>query len=78
MLGRVFDPWRHASTWWTLTHLVSDEGKGDLRDVGGLARSTAGVLLRELVGLAATGADDEDLHRPEGSPTRRIDLRARR
>ena len=28
--------------------------------------------------FAATGADDEDLHSPEGSPTRRIDLRATR
>ena len=24
MLRRVFDPWRHPSTWWTLTHLVTD------------------------------------------------------
>jgi hypothetical protein len=24
VLRRVFDPWRHASTWWSLTHLVTD------------------------------------------------------
>ena len=24
MLGRVFSPWRHPTTWWALTHLVTD------------------------------------------------------
>ncbi len=41
-----------------IQHLVSDEGKADLKDLGGLARSTAGVILRELVTLAAAGGDD--------------------
>src|SRR5690606_34864030 len=40
-----------------LQHLVSDEGKEDLRSLGGLAKSTAGVILRELVGLSAAGGD---------------------
>ncbi|WP_324652268.1 helicase HerA-like domain-containing protein [Georgenia sp. H159] len=38
-------------------HLVSDEGKDDLRGLGGLAKSTAGVILRELVALSAAGGD---------------------
>ena len=36
-----------------ITHLVSDEGKADLEGLGGLAKATAGVILRELVGLEA-------------------------
>ncbi|MFK5690860.1 helicase HerA-like domain-containing protein [Ornithinimicrobium sp. LYQ92] len=40
-----------------IQHLVSDEGKGDLKDLGGLATSTAGVILRELVALSAAGGD---------------------
>ena len=35
-----------------IQHLVSDEGKADLRDLGGLSKATAGVILRELIGLA--------------------------
>ncbi|TQM91158.1 hypothetical protein FB476_2888 [Ornithinimicrobium humiphilum] len=38
-------------------HLVSDEGKADLKSLGGLATSTAGVILRELVALSAAGGD---------------------
>ncbi|MFC3689632.1 helicase HerA-like domain-containing protein [Aquipuribacter hungaricus] len=38
-------------------HLVSDEGKADLVDLGGLSKATAGVILRELVAFAAAGAD---------------------
>ncbi len=38
-------------------HLVSDEGKGDLKDLGGLASSTAGVILRELIAFSDQGAD---------------------
>ncbi len=38
-------------------HLVSDEGKADLKDLGGLSAATAGVILRELVAFAAAGAD---------------------
>ena len=41
-----------------IQHLVSDEGKEDLKAVGGLARSTAGVILRELTALAAAGGED--------------------
>ena len=36
-------------------HLTSDEGKGDLEELGGLSRATAGVILRELVGLEQQG-----------------------
>jgi uncharacterized protein len=38
-------------------HLLSDEGKPELKALGGLAPATAGVILRELVALAAEGAD---------------------
>jgi len=37
--------------------LVSDEGRADLEGMGGLSKATAGVLLRELVGFVAQGAD---------------------
>ncbi len=37
--------------------LISDEGKADLKDLGGLSSSTAGVILRELVNFSAQGAD---------------------
>ncbi|OLT23815.1 ATPase [Ornithinimicrobium sp. CNJ-824] len=40
-----------------IQHLLSDEGKADLKSLGGLATSTAGVILRELVGLSAAGGD---------------------
>ena len=38
-------------------HLVSDEGKPELKALGGLSSATAGVILRELVAFAAQGAD---------------------
>lgn len=38
-------------------HLISDEGKEDLKGLGGLATSTAGVILRELIALSAAGGD---------------------
>ncbi|HMG28735.1 MAG TPA: helicase HerA-like domain-containing protein, partial [Jiangellaceae bacterium] len=38
-------------------HLTSDEGKDDLEDLGGLAKPTAGVILRELINFAESGAD---------------------
>ena len=38
-------------------HLTSPEGKAELADLGGLSRATAGVILRELVGLEAAGGD---------------------
>ena len=40
-----------------IQHLVSEEGKEDLKGLGGLAKSTAGVILRELVALSAAGGD---------------------
>ena len=38
-------------------HLTSDEGKADLKDLGGLSSATAGVILRELITFADQGAD---------------------
>ncbi|MFY0407137.1 helicase HerA-like domain-containing protein [Solicola sp. PLA-1-18] len=40
-----------------LTYLVSDEGKPELKELGGLSSATAGVILRELVTFADQGAD---------------------
>ncbi|HEX8257790.1 MAG TPA: helicase HerA-like domain-containing protein, partial [Allosphingosinicella sp.] len=40
-----------------ISWLVSDEGKPDLKGLGGLSASTAGVLLRELIGLEELGGD---------------------
>ena len=40
-----------------LTHLTSDEGKAELKGVGGLSAATVGVILRALVAFAAQGAD---------------------
>ncbi|ROP64214.1 helicase HerA-like domain-containing protein [Curtobacterium sp. PhB115] len=40
-----------------LTFLVSDAGKGELAELGGLSKQTAGVILRELVTFADKGAD---------------------
>jgi DNA helicase HerA-like ATPase len=40
-----------------LTWLVSDEGKADLRRLGGLSPATAGVILRELITLEDLGGD---------------------
>src|SRR5690606_2856974 len=39
-------------------HLVSDEGKEALKSLGGLAKSTAGVILRQLITFADQGAED--------------------
>ncbi|BBZ71114.1 helicase HerA-like domain-containing protein [Mycobacterium paraseoulense] len=38
-------------------HLAGDEGKADLKDLGGVSPTTAGVILRALVNLAAEGGD---------------------
>ena len=38
-------------------HLVSDDGKAELKDLGGLSAATAGVILRELVAFSDQGAD---------------------
>jgi len=40
-----------------VTFLVSDEGKPELKALGGLSSATAGVILRELIGFADQGAD---------------------
>ncbi len=37
--------------------LTSDEGKDDLKGLGGLSSSTAGVILRELIAFSDQGAD---------------------
>ncbi len=38
-------------------HLTSDEGKAELKELGGLSASTAGVILRELITFSDQGAD---------------------
>jgi DNA helicase HerA-like ATPase len=40
-----------------LSYLTSDEGKPQLKDLGGLSAATAGVILRELITFADDGAD---------------------
>jgi uncharacterized protein len=39
-------------------YLVSDEGRGDLKGLGGLSSATAGVILRELIAFSDQGAED--------------------
>ena len=41
----------------TIAYLISDDGKAELKGIGGLSAATAGVILREIVGLQAQGAD---------------------
>ena len=40
-----------------VAHLISDEGKAELKELGGLSSATAGVILRELIGLEDQGGD---------------------
>ena len=40
-----------------LTYLTGDEGKAELKGIGGLSAATAGVILRELITFADAGAD---------------------
>ncbi|KRA24244.1 ATPase [Microbacterium sp. Root61] len=40
-----------------LSYLTSDEGKAELKNLGGLSSATAGVILRELITFADDGAD---------------------
>jgi uncharacterized protein len=40
-----------------IQHLTSDEGKPDLKGIGGVSSATAGVILRALVNLEAQGGD---------------------
>ncbi|GAA4553372.1 helicase HerA-like domain-containing protein [Amycolatopsis samaneae] len=41
-----------------ITHLTSDEGKADLKGIGGVSAATAGVILRALSNLEAQGGED--------------------
>lgn len=41
-----------------VTFLTSDEGKGELRNIGGLSTATAGVILRSLTAFEAQGMAD--------------------
>ncbi|GAA2902351.1 DUF853 family protein [Pseudonocardia halophobica] len=41
-----------------IQHLTSDEGKADLKVIGGVSAATAGVILRALVNLEAQGGED--------------------
>ena len=40
-----------------ISHLTSDEGKAELKNLGGLSKATAGVILRELIAFEDQGAD---------------------
>ncbi len=40
-----------------ISHLTSDQGKADLKDLGGVSAQTAGVILRALVNLEGEGGD---------------------
>jgi uncharacterized protein len=51
-----------------IQHLTSDEGKADLKGIGGVSSATAGVILRALVNLEARGGDDF-FGEPEFDPT---------
>ncbi|MGC3995617.1 MAG: DUF853 family protein [Propionicimonas sp.] len=41
-----------------LQYLTSDDGKAELKEIGGLSAATAGVILRSLVTLQTQGADE--------------------
>ncbi|SDT32121.1 helicase HerA-like domain-containing protein [Microlunatus soli] len=41
-----------------LQYLTSDEGKGELKELGGLSSATAGVILRSLIAFADQGAEE--------------------
>ena len=40
-----------------IQHLTSEAGSAELEQLGGLSKATAGVILRELIGFADSGAD---------------------
>jgi len=40
-----------------VSYLTSDEGKGELKELGGVSAATAGVILRELTSFEAKGAE---------------------
>jgi DNA helicase HerA-like ATPase len=41
----------------TVAYLTSEDGKPELREIGGISSATAGVILREISALQAQGAD---------------------
>jgi DNA helicase HerA-like ATPase len=41
----------------TIAYLTSDEGKAELKGIGGISAATAGVILREIVALQSQGGD---------------------
>ncbi|WP_156250313.1 helicase HerA-like domain-containing protein [Pseudactinotalea terrae] len=41
----------------TIAYLTSEDGKDELKGIGGVSSATAGVILREIVALQAQGAD---------------------
>ena len=41
-----------------IAHLTSDEGKADLKELGGVSPATAGVILRAVTNLGAQGGDE--------------------
>ncbi len=41
-----------------LTHLTDDEGKAELKNIGGLSAATVGVILRTMITFSDQGADD--------------------
>jgi hypothetical protein len=49
VLRRIFDPWRSPSTWWTLTHLVTDVV------VGVVTFTFVVTLLAVIAGFGALG-----------------------
>ena len=61
-----------------ISHLTSDQGKSDLKDLGGVSATTAGVILRALVNLEAEGANTF-FGEPELKPTDlvRVDAQGR-
>jgi hypothetical protein len=68
--------------------LTSDEGKAELKELGGLSSATAGVILRELINFSDQGADaffglpefdtSDLLRTAPGRPGTRVDARAAR
>jgi signal transduction histidine kinase len=53
VLRRIFDPWRHPSTWWTLTHLVTDVVVGAVTFAFAVAllAATFGVLITVVLAI---------------------------
>ncbi len=58
-----------------LKYLVSDEGKSELKGIGGISSATVGVILRNLITLTAQGGD-VFFGEPEFEPTELLRLAA--